>query len=235
MVLEFHIVNRRSLYRAPLPVHSFKSRVTKASDLARDDFRPSEAEVAEFDAWVRDEFKDVLQDKNAPLKLPPKREVEHEIPLRNENAPRMAPRVYKIPHKLIPAWHKLCDMHIEAGIWEPTVSVNAAPMMPQVKKDRVTLRPVVDTRARNENTIPLDIAPVDADLTVDAIAGAVFSTECDIRRAFEQIHVKDKDIPKTAFSTIGGIYVSKVAQQGDHNSPNSLARLMNMVIHGQVG
>ena len=47
--------------------------------------------------------------------------------------------------------------------------------------------------------------------------------------AYEQIHVRDEDVPKTAFATIFGTFVSRVMQQGACNAPSTFQRLMTSV------
>ena len=49
--------------------------------------------------------------------------------------------------------------------------------------------------------------------------------------AYEQIRVCDEDVPKMAFATIFGTFVSWVMQQGDCNAPSTFQRLMTSVFH----
>ena len=46
---------------------------------------------------------------------------------------------------------------------------------------------------------------------------------------YEQIRVCDEDVPKTAFITIFGTFVSWVMQQRDCNAPSTVQRLMTSV------
>jgi hypothetical protein len=48
----------------------------------------------------------------------------------------------------------------------------------------------------------------------------------DLTEAYEQIHVELKDVPKTAFTTIVGTFVSNVLQMGDMNGPSMCQCLM---------
>src|SRR6266481_2119004 len=48
------------------------------------------------------------------------------------------------------------------------------------------------------------------------------------------IRVRLEDVPKTAFSTIYGTFVSRVMQQGDCNAPSTFQRLMTAVFHEYI-
>ena len=52
--------------------------------------------------------------------------------------------------------------------------------------------------------------------------------------AYEQIHIRDEDVPKMAFATIFGTFVSWVMQQGDCNAPSAFQRLMTSVFRNFV-
>ena len=52
---------------------------------------------------------------------------------------------------------------------------------------------------------------------------------------YEQIHIKPTDIPKTAFATILGTFVSQVMQQGDCNAPSTFQRLMTAIFRDYIG
>ena len=198
------------------------------------DYRPTKAEKEHFEAWVKKTFDDVFITDDDRLPMPPKRDVEHEIPLIDKSDPPRPKRVYKVPDKLMEQWDDLHDKHVEAGLWKPTSSRNADPMMPVVKKDG-KLRPVVDLRARNKNTVKLMMPTVDVDYIRTTLALYPFHLEADVKGAFQQLSILKSDVWKTAFLTIYGTYVTPVAQQGDTNSTVTLARMMNYILHGLVG
>ena len=52
--------------------------------------------------------------------------------------------------------------------------------------------------------------------------------------AYKQIHIWPEDIPKTAFATIYGTFMSCVMQQGDCNTPSTFQRLMTSVFRNYV-
>ena len=53
----------------------------------------------------------------------------------------------------------------------------------------------------------------------------------DMSEAYEQIRVRNEDVPRTAFATIFGTFVSRVMQQGDCNAPFTFQRLITSVFH----
>jgi len=74
----------------------------------------------------------VLISDDEPLKLPPKREIEHEIPMNDETIKR--PRhVYKVAEKQVKPFSDLWDQHVQAGIWVLTSAENMDPVMPLEK------------------------------------------------------------------------------------------------------
>ena len=92
-----------------------------------------------------------------PLKLPPLREINHEIHLidPNKTYPQRKPTC---PHVLLPDLREKVSRYKEAGWWVETTASNAPPLMCIRKKDG-KLRTVVDARARNDNTVK-DVTPL---------------------------------------------------------------------------
>ena len=52
--------------------------------------------------------------------------------------------------------------------------------------------------------------------------------------AYEQICIRPEDIPKMAFSTIYGTFMSHVMQKGDCNAPSTFQRLMTAVFREYI-
>ena len=66
---------------------------------------------------------------------------------------------------------------------------------------------------QNENT-EKDISPFpDQDTIRHDITCAAYSSKLDMSEVYEQIRVHPEDVPKTAFVTIFGTFVSLVMQQ----------------------
>ena len=77
-----------------------------------------------------------------------------------------------------------------------------------VLKKNGKLHTVFDLCMQNENT-EKDVSPVpDQDTIRHDVARATYRSKLDMSEAYEQIHVRDEDVPKTAFATIFGTFVS---------------------------
>ena len=88
---------------------------------------------------------------------------------------------------------------------------------------------IFDLCMQNKNT-EKDISPfLDQDTIRHDIAHATYRSKLDMSEAYEQIHVHPEDVPKTAFVTIFGTFISLVMQQGDCNAPSTFQRLMTVV------
>jgi hypothetical protein len=87
----------------------------------------------------------------APERLPPLREVNHRIPIMDENKRYKyhSPRCLDF---LKPGLIEKIAQYTHAGWWEPIQVDQAAPML-CIHKKTMALRTVVDRRQRNENTI----------------------------------------------------------------------------------
>ena len=115
-----------------------------------------------------------------------------------------------------------------AGWWVPATVKQAVPMLCILKKNG-KLRTGFDLHMQNENT-EKDVSPFpDQDTIRHDIARATYRSKLDMSEAYEQICIRDEDVPKTAFATIFSTFVSQVMQQGDCNAPSTFQRLMTSV------
>ena len=93
---------------------------------------------------------------------------------------------------------------------------------------------VFDLHMRNENT-KKDISPFpDQDTIWHDIARAAYRSKLDMSEAYKQIRVRPEDVPKTAFATIFGMFISLVMQQGDCNAPSTFQKLMTAVFRDYI-
>jgi hypothetical protein len=98
----------------------------------------------------------------APEWLPPLREVNHRIPIMDENK-RYKYHSPRCPDFLKPELIEKIARYTCAGWWEPIQVDQAAPML-CVHKKTMALRTIVDGRQCNENTLK-DVTPLpDQDL-----------------------------------------------------------------------
>ncbi|KAK4699843.1 hypothetical protein P7C70_g6412, partial [Phenoliferia sp. Uapishka_3] len=170
-----------------------------AGDADSDEYKPNEDEIHEFHDWCALEFKSAFIADGDTLPLPPLRPVQHEIPYIDESDPPRPRRNYKIPDKFMEKWNELHEKHIAAGIWIPMQTRNADPIMPVIKKDG-KLRPTVDLRARNANTIKMSCPPLETDFCRNTLAAHKLHVELDVKGCFQQLRTRPADVWKTVFS-----------------------------------
>lgn len=136
--------------------------------------------------------------------------------------------------KYIPAFSKLFNERVEAGIWVPVSTPNASPMMVLGKKAADDIRVVVNLKERNHDTHK-QVSPVPrVDQMTNQSAQKTYRSKFDVKGAFEQIRVKEEDVPPNTISTIFGTVASRVDIQGDLNSPNTCQRMMSHIYRRQV-
>jgi hypothetical protein len=168
-----------------------------------------------------------------PEKLPPFREINHEINLIDDD---MAYN-YHMPRcsdALRPQLRDKINRYVRAGWWEMRPVPQAAPLLCIHKKTGL-LRTVVDARKRNDNMVK-DITPFpDQDNIRMDVARAKYRSKIDMSDPYEQVRIRPDDVWKTAFATTFGTAVSNVMLQGDCNAPATFQRLMTWIFRDEIG
>lgn len=191
----------------------------------------TEADIPRLRAQWFEDYADMVQ--GVPECMPPFREVNHEIPTVDDKV-RYRYHLPRCPHSLREEFREKTNRYVRAGWWEPCAASQAAPMLCLPKKDG-HLRTVVDLRQRNDNTVK-DVTPMpDQDNIREDVARAKYRSKIDLSDAYEQVRVILRDVPKSAFATIMGTYVSHVMQQGDCNAPATFQRLMTAIFRDLIG
>jgi hypothetical protein len=169
---------------------------------------------------VRD-FPDVFPEELPGM--PPDREVEFVIDLLPGTAP-ISKRPYMMSVEDLKEHKKQLAELQEAGYIRPSSSPWGAPILFVQKKDG-SQRMCVDYRSLNDVTVknkyPL---PCIEDL-FDQMRGARVFSKIDLRSSYHQMKIRPSDIPKTAFSTRYGLYLSF----GLTNAPAYFMNMMNKV------
>src|SRR6266481_452895 len=167
-----------------------------------------------------------------PPQIPPLRMINHEIKLIDPDK-QINYRLPKCPDALKEELANKISCYTSAGWWVPTTVQQAVPMLCVLKKS-TRLRTVFDLCLQNENMVK-DVSPfLDQDTIRNDVARAAYRSKLDMSEAYEQICVRLEDVPKTAFSTIYGTFISRVMQQGDCNTPSTFQRLMTAVFHEYI-
>ena len=134
----------------------------------------------------------------------------------------------KCPDALKEELAEKISWYTSAGWWVPVTARQAMPMLCILKKNG-KLCTVFNLHMQNENT-EKGVSPFpDQDTIRHDIAHATYRSKLDMSEAYEQICVRDEDVPKMAFTTIFSTFVSWVMQQGDCNTPSTFQRLMTSV------
>ncbi|KAJ8482182.1 hypothetical protein ONZ51_g5522 [Trametes cubensis] len=168
-----------------------------------------------------------------PDELPPYREINHRIPLIDEQK-KYRYHLPRCAEVVKPALIEKIRRYVKAGWWRHATVEQAAPLLCVAKKDG-KLRTVVDARQRNNNTVH-DLTPFpDQDLIRMDVARAKYRSKIDLSDAYEQIRIIAEDVWKTAFATPCGTFVSEVMQQGDTNAPSTFQRLMTSLFWDCIG
>jgi hypothetical protein len=160
------------------------------------------------------------------LEMPPKRVIEFKIELQPGTAP-----IAKAPYKMSPV--ELADLKVQLqdlldkGFIHPSASPWGYPALFIPKKDKelhlcVDYRPLTVTI---KNKYPL----LHIDILFDQLAGAQVFSKIDLRSGYQQLRIRDEDIPKTTFSMRYGLYEYLVMYFGLINALVHFMYLMNSV------
>jgi hypothetical protein len=154
-------------------------------------------------------------------------DMEFVIELKPGTTPISRRSYQMLPNELAELKTQLQDHH-EKGFIRPSSSPWGCLAIFVKKKDQ-TLRMCVDYRPLNEVTIKNKYPLPRIDILFDQLTGARVFSKINIRSGCHQIHIRPKDIPKTAFTMLYGLFEYLVMSFGLTNAPAHFTYLMNSV------
>jgi len=175
---------------------------------------------------VLHEFSDVFME---PSSLPPSRQIDHSIPLKEGIAP-VNVRPYCYAHYQKEEIEKQVQEMLNSGLVQPSTNPFSSPVILVKKKDG-NWRFCTDYRALNAATIKDRFPIPTVEDMLDELYGASYFTKLDLRAGYHQVRVSPPDIPKTAFRTHNGHYEYLVMPFGLCNAPSTFQAIMNSIFH----
>ncbi|XP_078160175.1 uncharacterized protein LOC144555649 [Carex rostrata] len=173
---------------------------------------------------VLSEFSELFIEPNV---LPPKRDIDHRIPLKPDSKP-VNLRPYRFSHYQKLEIDKIVEELLKNSFIQPSCSPYSSPILLVKKKDN-SWRMCVDYRKLNENTVKNKYPIPIIDDLLDELKHASVFTKLDLRSGYHQIRMNEEDIYKTAFHIHDGLYEFRVMPLGLTNAPASFQALMNSI------
>ncbi|XP_049382777.1 uncharacterized protein LOC125847126 [Solanum stenotomum] len=172
--------------------------------------------------------RDVMPEE-LPQRLPPRREVDHQIELVPGVKPPAIKPYHMVPPELEELRKQLKEL-LDAGHIKPSKVPFGAPVLFQKKKEG-TLRLCIDYQALNKVTVKNKYPiPLIADL-FDRLGKAKVFTKMDLRKGYYQIRIAEGDEPKTTCVTRYGAFEWLVMSFGLTNAHATFCPLMNKLFH----
>jgi hypothetical protein len=160
---------------------------------------------------------------DGPKELPPKRWIDHAIPL------ILRAQSFRLkPYRYTPQQKEVKEM-LGNGIIQQSTSPFASHVLVVKKKDGEWWL-CVDYRRLNAYTVKNMYPMPIFDEIADELSEAVIFSKLDHRAGYHQIRIKEGDEPKTAFQTHSGHFEYRVMPFGLMGAPATFQEFMNHIL-----
>lgn len=160
--------------------------------------------------------------------LPPHREYDMKINLKDETVKPTYSSIYQLSLKEQKELKDWIKENLAKNFIRKSTSPYAAPIFFVPKQDG-SLRPCIDYRSLNQNTV-LDKHPLPLITQLfDQLSSAKYFTLLDLRGAYNLVRIKEGDEYKAAFRCKDGHFEPLVMQFGLTNAPAVFQRFMNNI------
>ena len=97
------------------------------------------------------------------------------------------------------------------------------------------IRPLVDLRFKNDNTVADHSQIPNQQIILHAVAKGKYRSKIDLSDAYFQKRVHPDDVKYNTIKTPFGGFTSQVIMQGDINAPATFVRVMEDLFHDELG
>ena len=185
-------------------------------------------EVPDFPAMFPEVFV-----KELPEDMPPVRKILHRITLKDPTKLLKTP-TFKAPQALMPIFREWIDKQLRTGILQRSPVPGGTSMFLEAKPDG-RIRPLVDLRFRNDNTVADHSQIPNQQTILQAVAQGKYHSKIDLSDAYFQTRVHPDDVKYNTIKTPFGGFTSQVMMQGDMNAPATFVRVIEDLFHGELG
>lgn len=194
----------------------------------------TEEEAQEEITRLTEKYSDILVDALPNTGPPPFRPVNHSIPLINPDL-IIKGGVYPCADKWKSQYAAHFNHFTETGYFSPEALESACSVFAVPKSDPTQARFVINLKPRNANTRKMHTPLPDMNGIKIEVARHAYWSKLDFKNAFEQIRIIPNDVKHSGMATSFGTFTSKVAQQGDCNSPETMHRVCYMMFRKYIG
>ena len=214
-----------------ISVHKAKKKVSPLRKLTKEDINCRDSEMTHKMVELLNEFRQVCWLEGEPLGHYTGDALEIEL---KEKDLVTNKKPYRIPHaKQEKLDIEIADM-LEKGVISRSKSHFNSPLI-IVPKPNGQIRPCIDYRALNKNTVPITFPiPRIADL-LNSLSTTKVISSLDLASAYHQCDIKTEDRYKTAFTVGATKYEFNKVAFGLTSSPGFFSRVVNETLYDILG